>query len=391
MTCAHTTPRPVSDTEDARMRSGASASSTQNRRRTSRIRHVIRQPVATLIVCAVLLLCAAAAVTAADGLKPIRVFILAGQSNMEGKAKLSLLDYQVTAPETKDFFAHLRKDNAYIVRDDVWINFLDRHGKLTVGYGSPGAFGPELEFGIVMGDRFDEPVLLIKTAWGGKSLGRDFRPPSAGLPAAEMLQKELEEDTKRRQKNPDPRHPGLLTLADITKPYGQSYRDMIAEVQTVLHDLPARFPDYHNQGYQISGFVWFQGWNDLFNPTFTSSYAANLTALIHDVRKDLAVPTMPVVIAQMGQDGLKASGTIVQIKAAQAAVAELPEFAGTVALVKTDAFWDLKAAALVATWEQHKDDWNKVGSDYGYHYLGSAITYAKIGMAMGQAMSTLIP
>src|SRR5690348_470072 len=71
-----------------------------------------------------------------DTSKKVKVFILAGQSNMEGKAKLSLLDYQIKAPETKDFFAHLHKDGKYTERDDVWINFLDRHGKLTVGYGS---------------------------------------------------------------------------------------------------------------------------------------------------------------------------------------------------------------------------------------------------------------
>ena len=114
--------------------------------------------------------------------KPVKVFILAGQSNMEGKGRVDpLLNHQITAPETKDFFAHLHKDGKYIERDDVCINYLKRRGKLTVGYGSPGRIGLELEFGHVMGNHFEEPVLLIKTAWGGKSIGRDFRPPSSGL------------------------------------------------------------------------------------------------------------------------------------------------------------------------------------------------------------------
>ena len=49
--------------------------------------------------------------------KPVKVFILAGQSNMEGKAKMSLVDYQATQPATRDLFKHLRKDDAWIERD----------------------------------------------------------------------------------------------------------------------------------------------------------------------------------------------------------------------------------------------------------------------------------
>src|SRR5690606_37243798 len=111
--------------------------------------------------------------------------------NMEGKAKLSLLEYQAQQPATQNLFQHLRRDGQWIERDDVWIKFFGRKGKLTVGYGSPNCIGPELEFGQVVGDHFDEQVLLIKTAWGGRSLYRDFRSPSAGLPATEVLEKML--------------------------------------------------------------------------------------------------------------------------------------------------------------------------------------------------------
>ena len=48
-------------------------------------------------------------VYAAD--KIVKVFILAGQSNMEGKARNALLDYQATDEKTKDLYAHLRKDD----------------------------------------------------------------------------------------------------------------------------------------------------------------------------------------------------------------------------------------------------------------------------------------
>jgi hypothetical protein len=111
--------------------------------------------------------------------KPAKVFILAGQSNMEGKAPNSLLDHQATDARTKELFAHLRKDDKWIVRDDVFIKFLDRRGPLTVGNGSPGRTGVELEFGTAMGNHFEEPVILIKAAWGVHSLYKQFRSPSA--------------------------------------------------------------------------------------------------------------------------------------------------------------------------------------------------------------------
>ena len=73
----------------------------------------------------------------ADGAKPVRVYILAGQSNMEGKAKVSLLEHQAKQPSTREQFKHLRANDKWVERDDVWIRFFDRKGKLTVGYGSP--------------------------------------------------------------------------------------------------------------------------------------------------------------------------------------------------------------------------------------------------------------
>jgi hypothetical protein len=71
-------------------------------------------------------------------------------------------------------------------RDDVYCKFDDQLGKLKVGFGEPangGHFGPELGFGWVVGDRLcecDKPIFLLKTAWGGRDLAIDFRPPSSG-------------------------------------------------------------------------------------------------------------------------------------------------------------------------------------------------------------------
>jgi alpha-galactosidase len=336
-----------------------------------------------ILLTLTLLLASPAALFAADSPKPVKVFILAGQSNMEGKAKVSLMDYQAEQPATRDLFKHWRKDGKWLERDDVWIKFHDRKGKLTVGYGSPKCIGPELEFGTVVGDRYDEQVLIIKTAWGGRSLSRDFRSPSAGLPSEKVLETMLANLKKQKGKENS-------TLEDVKKPFGFAYRDMLKEINDTLANLKKDFPGYQGQGYELAGFVWFQGWNDMINADATAEYSANLTHFIRDVRKDLKSPKLPFVIGQMGVDGEKASANVKKFKDAQAAVLAVPEFKGNVALVKTDAFWDTEAEAVFKKdWRKHIDEWNKVGSDYPFHYLGSAKTMLKIGRAFGEAVLEL--
>jgi alpha-galactosidase len=260
----------------------------------------------------------------------------------------------------------------------VRIKFLDRAGKLTVGYGSPNCIGPELEFGTVVGNRFEEPVLLIKTAWGGRSVYRDFRPPSAGLPADEVLQKMLENDQKRNPK---------ATLDEVKLRFGASYREMLAEVEKTLADLDKYVPGEGKRGYELTGFIWFQGWNDMIDPVATGEYTVNLQHFIRDVRRDLKSPKLPFVIGQMGVDGDHPGANVVKFKAAQAAVMESPEFKDNyVALVKTDVFWDTAAEAVFKKdWRENIDEWNKVGSDYPYHYLGSPRTMKGIGGALAKA------
>jgi len=324
---------------------------------------------------------AAPVVEAAETKKPVKLFILAGQSNMEGKAKTSLLDHQVSQPATRPLFEKFQKGGKWAERDDVWIKFLERKGPLTVGYGSPKCIGPELQFGWTVGDHYDEPVLLIKTAWGGRSLWRDFRPPSAGMPATSVLEKMLADAQKRKPET---------TLDDIKKPFGASYREMLAEVNETLADLKKTFPALDGRATELAGFIWFQGWNDMINAGYTAEYTTNLVHFIRDVRRDFKAPKLPFVIAQMGVDGTNASKNIQTFKAAQAAAADLPEFKDNVALVKTDVLWDYEADAVFRKgWRENIDEWNKVGSDYPYHYLGSAKGLCRIGQACADAVMEL--
>ena len=206
---------------------------------------------------------------AADAPKPVKVFILAGQSNMEGHGFIKAdakrnggkgsLEYLTKDPATADKFKHLLgKDGKWAVRDDVWIHYLDRKGPLTVGFGAnEDRIGPELGFGNVVGDAYDEPVLLIKLAWGGKSLAKDFRPPSSG--------------------------------GEV----GPYYKEIVKRTKDVLGDLKKQFPEFDGRGYELAGFGWHQGWNDRINQAFNDEYEKNMANFIRDIRKDLGSRTCP--------------------------------------------------------------------------------------------------
>lgn len=327
----------------------------------------------------------------ADEAHTVKVFILAGQSNMEGKAPNALFEHQAKDPKTKDFFEHLRKNDQWIVRDDVFIKFLERKGALTIGFGSPDRTGPELEFGTVVGNHFDEPVLLIKTAWGGHSLVKNFRPPAAGFPATDKLQVELAQARDRVEKNnaknnkTDP----LPTLDDIKKPYGSSYRNMLTEVKETFDNFETLFPALKGTKLELAGFVWFQGWNDQYGGQ--DEYESNMKHFIRDVRKDLNAPKLPFVIGSMGQNGSKpAEGAMLTIQKAQLAMNDVPEFKGNVKAIRTDVLVDKAAEELYPHWKERFEEWKLTGGDHGYHYLGSAIWFTRIGKAMGDAMLELL-
>ena len=280
--------------------------------------------------------------------KPLKVFILAGQSNMEGHAQVRTFDYMARDPKTAPILKEMRNaDGTPRVCEKVWISYLtggsdEYSGKLTGGYGAKGRepkIGPEFTFGIYMQKLLDEPILIIKTAWGGKSLHTDFRPPSAG--PYELNEHQTEQFTKR----------GVdieKWKADKAKATGHYYRLMTDHVREVLKDVKKVYPDYDpKQGYELAGFVWFQGWNDMCDgstypnrnkPGGYDLHSRLLAHFIRDVRKDFSAPEMPFVIGVMGVGGVQEQPNY--FRQAMATPAALPEFKGNVVAVQTAPYWD---------------------------------------------------
>ena len=140
--------------------------------------------------------------------KPLKIFILAGQSNMEGPASIKTFDYIGDDLATAPLLKMMRgADGKPAVCEGAWISYLtgageknfEITGRLTAGYGSmwgldstkPGdKIGPEFTFGFTMDAALAEPVLIIKAAWGGKSLHTDFRSPGAGPYQLSSFQRE---------------------------------------------------------------------------------------------------------------------------------------------------------------------------------------------------------
>jgi alpha-galactosidase len=257
---------------------------------------------------------------------PVKVFILAGQSNMEGLGGVQTLDRLGEHPTYGYLLKKIRKDDgSFVVRDDVFISYQKEDEKikrpLSVGMGAWGAdwFGPEMMFGIGMGDHFKEPVLLIKTCWGGHSPYGNFRPPSAGKPAYET---------------------------DCTpEASGASHHKMVKEVRECLANLDTDFPQLKGLKTELCGFVWFQGWNDMCQPgdkirqQVYDEYCPNFVHLVQDLRAEFKVPNLPVVMGELGVGGDKADKNIMDFRAAQARIATCPELKGTLSYVRTTPFW----------------------------------------------------
>ncbi|MCE9520396.1 MAG: sialate O-acetylesterase [Verrucomicrobia bacterium] len=319
-------------------------------------------------------------------------------------------------------------------------------GPLSTGFGArPTAFGPEYAFGIMLEKHLDQPVLIIKTAWGGKSLHYDFRPPSAGpyqLTANEKEQVErwkvkkaawdkyisdggtaatmvqMDKDIKALEKQKQSLQQSIAKLPKdqqaaeqekiaamnakskelrekLVPPPGDMpahdqasfyWNEMIGFIHKVLADPKAYHPEYYPKaGFEVAGGLWFQGFNDQFDPEFYGNYASNMVHYIQDIRKEVKQPKMPFVIGVLGTPAFPEEALTNNVAQAQRKAASAPELAGTVAAVES---WPLTTPE-VGAWRT-KPEWPLYGSNAGYHYDGSGRFFIRLGDECATAMLKLM-
>ena len=374
--------------------------------------------------------------------QPLQVFILAGQSNMQGHAQVRTFEHLGMDPATKPLLAEMQNpDGSPKVLERVWISSIgsadtEQTGQLTTGFGASQngpKIGPEYTFGITIEKFVEGPILLIKTAWGGKSLNTDFRSPSAGPYVFNETQLA---NFQKQGKD--------ISSLEIEKQMatGVNYRLMIEHVRNVLADIKRVVPSYDAaQGYELAGFVWFQGWNDMVDagtypqrdmPGGYDAYSHALAHFIRDVRSDLKSPELPFVIgvlgvggpvAEYGPDQQRYKAIHQNFRDAMAAPAALAEFQGNVATVLAEKYWDRELTAakmkendikqraktlaaegkmkpseekllqekmrMEGLSERERQVMEKGISNLEFHYLGSAKILGGIGKGLAESMAEL--
>ena len=307
--------------------------------------------------------------------KPVKVFILMGQSNMVGMGDIG----PESAKGTLTHLTRTEKKYPWLVDGDRWterkdVYYYDARVKRGAPLGPTAnngrAIGPELGFGYVMGHVLDEPVLVLKSCIGNRSLGWDLLPPGS---------KEYTFDGKT--------YPGYKGTPDwwvegqpkraVNWYAGKQYDDDMANTKEALKNLARIYPAYKDQGYEVAGFVWWQGHKDTGSPAHASKYEENLERLIDSLRKDYDAPKAKFVLATgCGNPGREGFG--LKIAEAQLAVGDAkkhPEFKGNVKAIDTRDLWR---------------EATESPANQGYHYNHNAETYVETGLRLGRAMAELL-
>jgi len=318
----------------------------------------------------------------ADVSKTVKVFILLGQSNMLEMGKVAgdkdgSLEYAV------------KKEGLYpFLIDDAgkWTTRQDVRNVAVMGSGGPGKtqmrkndwltvsggkIGVEQGIGHQLGNVLEEPVLILKSAIGNRSLGWDLLPP--GSPSYEFTDPK---DGKTYVYAGYGQSPDRWVKGTEPKPIGWKagvqYDGDIARAKDVLADLGKYYPGATK--YEVAGFFWWQGDKDRYNAGHAAKYEPNLVNLVATLRKEFNAPDAKFVCATLGQtDKEKATGNEKLIIDAQFAVSDPkkhPKLQGSVATVYTNPL--------------------SMGSSSNAHYGGNAKTYMNVGLAMGEAMTKLL-
>ncbi len=322
----------------------------------------------------------------ADHTKSVKVYVMLGQSNMLGfgrvgpKETIGSLEFMV---KEKGKYSHL-VDAAgnWITRNDVrYVHVMDQRG---VDYKNmevfsdvrnewlfPNkSFGPELGFGHVAGQFHEEPVLLLKACIGNRSLGWDLLPPGSERFEHEgKIYAGYKDVANFWDKGSDPK--------PVPWYGGRQYDADVAHAKAVLGNLGKYYPGYKGQGYEVAGFVWWQGHKDQ-SAALAGRYEKNLAHLIKTLRKDFDCPHAKFVLATgCGNPGVDGLGK--QIAEAQLAVdgenEKYPEFKRNVAAVDTRDLWRDADVSPV---------------NQGHHYNHNAETYYETGDRLGLAMVKLL-
>jgi len=321
----------------------------------------------------------------ADMSKPVKVFILMGQSNMVGMGKVAgaaAADTLEHATKAKGLYPFLVDEAGnWTVRQDV------RNVRVMVGRGGGmgvhnnewmtvkgKTIGPEVGIGHRLGNAIDAPVMILKSCIGNRSLGWDLLPPgSAGF---EFTETDTQGNAKTFVYAGSKQSPLKWEKGTEPQPIawyaGKQYDDDVANAKAVLSQLDTYYPGA--TGHEVAGFFWWQGEKDCGDAGHAAHYEQNLVHLIESLRRDFNAPHAPFVMATLGEaeKGMKGNtGAVLDaMLAVDGSSGTYPQFKGNVATI-------------------YSHPMAQGGSGNG-HYGGKAEVSMDVGLAMGEAMTTLL-
>ncbi|NQU21135.1 MAG: PEP-CTERM sorting domain-containing protein [Candidatus Nealsonbacteria bacterium] len=336
--------------------------------------------------------------TASAATDTLKIYLLVGQSNMEGQAytydsgqvatwNVSTMEFLLSGtPQATDYLAAMPFDFKNSLdaswmqpRDDVWGVHYDSHTGNTknilptknpadivtgiqpmmpgfgVGTNFGSMIGAELGMGHRLGDAMQSPVFLFKSDKGGTTLGNDWRPPTA--------------------------------VAARGGSVGPEYTNTMNRFTGFMDTLDADLADdgtlnaYNNAtGYEVAAVFWFQGWNEQYDDgpytkaQLQAEYTDNLKDLIYSIRA--ADPRIPddlgIIIGESSDQhaGLNASRI--------AAVAQLND-----ELPSSAVYFD--TANMKGTSWGNNNSGAPFSQGWGYHFHARAENFLEIGWKAGEA------
>ncbi len=315
----------------------------------------------------------------ADMTKPVKVFIVMGQSNTLEMGKVTgdadgCLEKAVKGENLYGFLTDaegkwtVRQDvrNVSVMQKGLSMNVY-RNDWLTVS----NKIGIEIGLGHQLGNAINEPVMVLKSSIGNRGLGWDLLPP--GSKSFEYTDPKdgktyvyagYKESPNRWEKGSTPVSIGWYA--------GKQWDDDVANAKSVLADLNKYYPDA--KGYEVAGFFWWQGEKDCGDAALSAQYEKNLVHLIKTLRTEFDAPNAKFVLATLGEatKGMTDNTGIVLNAhlAVDGEAGKYPEFKGNVATV-------------------YSHPMAQGGSGNG-HYGGHAKVYMDVGLAMGEAMTKLL-
>lgn len=274
------------------------------------------------------------------------------------------------------------------------------HGPLSVGFGGGiQNIGPEYGVGVALERMVDAPILLVKCSWGNTALSEAWRPPTMdGVETpAETAKREAWNQKMAAQAKAEGREYTPAPAPEKTGKLSYCWGMTLPQIERVLADPGKYHPEYDpDQGYDIAGMVWFQGYSDKGNP----AYGELLVEFIKFIRGKVDAPKMPFVAGTLGMPAYKHMAHTGDVNGGMVQAAQHPEMKGSVDVVNTAPYFPLEIdmAYIVRNntekeskeYSEVTDVFKRATSNKGFHYHGSAKCFMLMGDAMGRSLVNLM-